>query len=64
MGPLIEARVGDVLEVRLTNHLSEPTTLHWHGIRLPAPMDGTDMVQHPVEPGAVFVYRIKSACSC
>jgi len=22
-------------------------------------MDGTDMVQHPVEPGAVFVYRIK-----
>jgi len=58
-GPLIEARVGDVLEVRLTNHLSEPTTLHWHGIRLPAPMDGTDMVQHPVEPGAVFVYRIK-----
>jgi len=57
-GPVIEARVGDVLEVRLTNHLSEPTTLHWHGIRLPAPMDGTDMVQDPVEPGATFVYRI------
>ena len=58
-GPVIEARVGDVLEVRLTNRLSEPTTLHWHGVRLPAPMDGTDMVQHPVEPGAMFVYRIK-----
>src|SRR4030095_2491312 len=27
-GPVIEARVGDVLEVRLTNHLTEPPTLH------------------------------------
>jgi len=58
-GPVIETRVGDVLEVRLTNHLTEPTTLHWHGVRLPAPMDGTDMVQQAVEPGATFVYRIK-----
>ena len=58
-GPVIEAHVGDVLEVRLTNQLSESTTLHWHGLRLPASMDGTDMVQHAVEPGATFVYRIK-----
>jgi FtsP/CotA-like multicopper oxidase with cupredoxin domain len=57
-GPVIEARVGDVLEVSLTNRLTEPTTLHWHGLRLPAPMDGTDMVQRPVEPGETFVYRI------
>jgi FtsP/CotA-like multicopper oxidase with cupredoxin domain len=56
-GPLIDARVGDVLEVCLTNHLSEPTTLHWHGLRLPAAMDGTDMVQHPVAPGEAFTYR-------
>jgi FtsP/CotA-like multicopper oxidase with cupredoxin domain len=58
-GPVIDARVGDVLEVHLTNRLPEPTTLHWHGLRLPAAMDGTDMVQHPVEPGETFVYRIK-----
>jgi FtsP/CotA-like multicopper oxidase with cupredoxin domain len=58
-GPVIEATVGDVLEVRLTNSLSEPTMLHWHGLRLPAAMDGTDMVQRPVEPGGTFVYRIK-----
>ena len=58
-GPVIDARVGDVLEVRLTNRLAEPTMLHWHGLRLPAAMDGTDMVQHPVEPGGTFVYRIK-----
>ena len=51
-GPTIEARVGDVLEVQLTNRLAEPTTIHWHGLRVPAAMDGTDMVQRPVAPGA------------
>jgi FtsP/CotA-like multicopper oxidase with cupredoxin domain len=56
-GPVLEARVGDVLEVRLTNRLAEPTTIHWHGLRLPAPMDGTDMVQHPVAAGETFTYR-------
>ena len=58
-GPVIEASVGDVLEVRLTNRLPEPTTLHWHGLRVPAAMDGTDMVQRPIEPGATFTYRFK-----
>jgi FtsP/CotA-like multicopper oxidase with cupredoxin domain len=55
--PVIEARVGDVLEVRLTNHLPEATTIHWHGLRLPAPMDGTESVQHLVAPGESFTYR-------
>ncbi len=58
-GPVIEANVGDVLEVRLTNRLPEPTTIHWHGLRVPAAMDGTDMVQSPIEPGATFTYRFK-----
>ena len=58
-GPSIDARVGDVLEARLTNRLPEPTTLHWHGLRLPAAMDGTDMVQHAIMPGATFTYRFK-----
>ena len=56
-GPVLEADVGDVLEVRLKNSLPEPTTIHWHGLRLPAPMDGTDMVQHPIAPGETFTYR-------
>lgn len=56
-GPVLEANVGDVLEVRLTNSLPEPTTIHWHGLRLPAAMDGTENVQHPIPPGATFTYR-------
>src|SRR5204862_2177947 len=58
-GPTIEARVGDVLEVRFTNRLAEATTLHWHGLRIPASMDGTDMVQSPVKPGESFIYRFR-----
>jgi FtsP/CotA-like multicopper oxidase with cupredoxin domain len=56
-GPVLEGRVGDVLEVRLTNRLPEPTTIHWHGLRLAPPMDGTDSVQRPVAPGETFTYR-------
>lgn len=56
-GPVIEARQGDTLVVRLTNRLDEPTTIHWHGLRLPAPMDGTQDAQPTVAPGEQFEYR-------
>jgi FtsP/CotA-like multicopper oxidase with cupredoxin domain len=58
-GPTIEAEVGDVVEVRFTNRLPEPTTIHWHGLRVPAAMDGTDMVQRPIGPGEMFTYRFR-----
>lgn len=56
-GPELRANLGDTLVVRLTNHLNEPTMIHWHGLRIPAAMDGTDAVQKPVAPGEVFEYR-------
>ena len=56
-GTPIGVEVGDTLEVRLTNNLPQATTIHWHGVRVPAEMDGTDAVQAPVEPGGTFDYR-------
>jgi FtsP/CotA-like multicopper oxidase with cupredoxin domain len=56
-GPELRANVGDTLVVRLTNNLKEPTMIHWHGLRIPASMDGTDAVQKPVQPGEVYEYR-------
>jgi FtsP/CotA-like multicopper oxidase with cupredoxin domain len=56
-GPTIEANVGDTIDVRLTNRLPQATTIHWHGVRVPAEMDGTEAVQPPVEPGETFEYR-------
>ena len=56
-GPTIEADVGDTLVVELTNALPEPTSIHWHGLRVPADMDGTQLVQQPIQPGETFEYR-------
>jgi FtsP/CotA-like multicopper oxidase with cupredoxin domain len=55
-GPLIEASVGDELRVHFSNRLPESTTIHWHGVRVPAAMDGTLAMQAPVEPGGTFEY--------
>jgi FtsP/CotA-like multicopper oxidase with cupredoxin domain len=43
--------------VRVKNNLPGPTMIHWHGIRLPATMDGTGEVQQPILPGENFEYR-------
>jgi len=56
-GPLLKARKGDTLVVNVKNTLPEPTIVHWHGIRLPATMDGTGEVQQPILPGETFQYR-------
>src|ERR687888_2384909 len=56
-GREIEANVGDTIEVRLRNNLPQPTTTHWHGIRVPVEMDGTQAVQPAIEPGQTFEYR-------
>jgi FtsP/CotA-like multicopper oxidase with cupredoxin domain len=56
-GPTIEAEAGDTVVVELTNRLREPTTVHWHGVRLAATMDGTESVQRAIEAGETFEYR-------
>jgi FtsP/CotA-like multicopper oxidase with cupredoxin domain len=56
-GPTIEADAGDTLVVELSNALPEPTSIHWHGLRVPADMDGTQLVQRPIQPGETFQYR-------
>lgn len=56
-GPTIVGRVGDTLVAHLVNHLPEATVIHWHGLRLPAAMDGTESVQRLVQPGERFTYR-------
>jgi FtsP/CotA-like multicopper oxidase with cupredoxin domain len=56
-GPTIRVRVGERLRVRLINRLPQPTSIHWHGVRLPNGMDGVPGVtQPPIEPGESFLY--------
>ncbi|HEX7250927.1 MAG TPA: multicopper oxidase domain-containing protein, partial [Burkholderiales bacterium] len=34
-GPVLRARQGEILRVRLVNRLPQETTIHWHGVRVP-----------------------------
>jgi FtsP/CotA-like multicopper oxidase with cupredoxin domain len=57
-GPTLRVRQGDALKVRLVNDLQQPTTVHWHGLRLPNAMDGVPkLTQAPIAPGASFDYH-------
>jgi FtsP/CotA-like multicopper oxidase with cupredoxin domain len=59
-GPLIRKRQGDRLRVRVHNRLAEPTTVHFHGIRMSNAMDGVPFVtQDPIAPKSSFLYDFK-----
>lgn len=57
-GPTIELREGDRVTVHFHNKLAHPTTVHWHGLHLPAVHDGSPL--HPVMPGASrdYIFQI------
>jgi FtsP/CotA-like multicopper oxidase with cupredoxin domain len=57
-GPLLTAPQGSVLVVEAENRLAVPTSVHWHGLRLPNAMDGVaGLTQPPILPGESFTYR-------
>jgi len=54
LGPIIRARTGQRVRIHFTNELSEASILHWHGLHVPADMDG-----HPrfaIGPGNTYIY--------
>jgi len=59
LGPTLYAKRGDTVKLRVTNQLDEATTMHWHGMHLPAKMDGGPY--QVIKPGAEWVstYPIK-----
>ncbi len=55
LGPSFRVNKGDIVNVNLTNNLSEASNIHWHGLHIPAAMDG-----HPanlVNAGSSFNYQ-------
>ncbi|WP_159815492.1 copper resistance system multicopper oxidase [Pseudomonas sp. 18058] len=59
-GPLLRWREGDTVTLRVRNRLKNSTSIHWHGILLPANMDGVPGLSfHGIEPGGVYVYQFK-----
>jgi CopA family copper-resistance protein len=59
-GPLLRWREGDDVRIRVTNRLAVPTSIHWHGILLPAAMDGAPGFSFTgIDPGETFEYRFR-----
>lgn len=59
-GPALRVRQGSTITVRFTNGLDEPTTVHWHGIRVKNENDGVpDVTQAPVPPNGGHSYELR-----
>jgi CopA family copper-resistance protein len=57
-GPTLRWREGDTVTIAVTNRLPTPTSIHWHGLRIPAEMDGVPGLSYAgIAPGKTFVYR-------
>ncbi|MDP2243143.1 MULTISPECIES: copper resistance system multicopper oxidase [unclassified Pseudomonas] len=59
-GPILRWREGDTVTLRVKNRLAEDTSIHWHGIILPANMDGVPGLSfHGIAPDGMYEYKFK-----
>ena len=59
-GPALRWREGETVTLRVANRLREEAAIHWHGILLPANMDGVPGLSfHGIHPGETFTYRFR-----
>ena len=57
-GPLLRWREGDTITLNVSNRLDEDTSIHWHGILLPATMDGVPGLSFSgIHPGRAYRYQ-------
>ena len=58
--PLLRMRAGDEVTIRVTNRLRVRTSIHWHGMIVPADMDGVPGLSFAgIDPGSTFIYRFR-----
>lgn len=59
-GPILRWREGDTVTLRVRNRLKHDTSIHWHGIILPANMDGVPGLSfHGIAPDGMYEYKFK-----
>ena len=58
--PLLRFRQSETVTIRVRNRLRVPTSIHWHGLIVPADMDGVPGLSFDgIAPGTTFTYRYK-----
>jgi len=56
--PTLRWKEGDTVTLRVANTLTEDASIHWHGVMLPANMDGVPGLSfHGIHPGETYAYR-------
>jgi CopA family copper-resistance protein len=59
-GPLLRWKEGEEITLRVANRLAVESSIHWHGIVLPAGMDGVPGFSFSgIAPGESFEYRFR-----
>lgn len=59
-GPTLRLKEGQDVTIHVTNHLTEDSSIHWHGIILPTEMDGVPNISYDgIKPGETFTYKFK-----
>jgi FtsP/CotA-like multicopper oxidase with cupredoxin domain len=57
-GPVLRFREGDTVSIRVRNALDVPTSIHWHGLVVPADQDGVPGLSFPgIAAGETYTYR-------
>jgi FtsP/CotA-like multicopper oxidase with cupredoxin domain len=57
LGPIIRAHTGQKVRIRFTNDIADESIVHWHGLHVPAEMDG-----HPrfvIPRGETYIYEFE-----
>ena len=58
-GPILQVKQGDSIKIDFKDNLDEPTTVHWHGIRVENASDGVPGVTQPaIKPGESYTYNL------
>ncbi len=57
LGPIIHLQKGQKVRINLHNGLTESSVTHWHGLHVPAEMDGHPM--YAIDPGGTLVYEFE-----
>ncbi|MGY6277088.1 multicopper oxidase family protein [Methylomonas sp. MgM2] len=57
LGPILRFQKGQKIRINLHNQLNEVTVTHWHGLHVPANMDGHPL--YSIDPGETYVYEFE-----
>jgi FtsP/CotA-like multicopper oxidase with cupredoxin domain len=60
LGPVIRAQTGQKVRIRFTNNIADNTIVHWHGLHVPAAMDGHPRFVIPQDESYLYEFEVRN----